>query len=84
MAFTITLNPRGSVGDCYSISGTATSVPGDNTLTITHGMNMIQDQCVHLCGAIGAVPKIVSSAGVATVTFDDTLGAMACFYFVGK
>lgn len=86
MAVTLSNIRRGNTGDMYSYSGTFTSAAGDTTVTITHGMNYIAVEKVDLQG--GAIespqPKITNSAGVATVTFTDTMGCSGNFYFVGK
>lgn len=86
MAFTVTSLVPGSAGDCRSLSGTFTSAQGDSTLTFTHGMGAVRlaDFSLDPGGIAPQIPSVTHAAGVATVTWDDTLGASGRFCVIGK
>lgn len=85
MAFTTTNVTRGNHGNFYTISGSFTSAAGDSVLTVTHGMSHIVEDRITLDASVGwQSPKVTHSAGVATVTWDDTQGNSGTFYFVGR
>lgn len=85
MAFVVSGVRRGSQGDCYVITGSFTSSPGDSTFTFTHGMNYIVDDQLQLHGLVDSTsPKTTHSNGVCTAIWSDTLGASGDFCFVGK
>ncbi len=86
MAFTQSNLTRNVQGNMRTYSGTFTSASGDNTLTVTHGMNFLVNYHVTLGnGLVGPQnPKVTTSAGVSTVVWDNTLGASGQFHFIGR
>lgn len=86
MAITITSPTRNILGNLRTYSGDFTTVAGDSTLTITHGMYNVVDAKVDIQkGGVGAQnPKITHSAGVCTFVVDDTQGYSGTFYFLGS
>jgi hypothetical protein len=86
MAFTVSNVVPGSCGDARTLSGTFTSAAGDATLTYTHGMLQIRlaDFSLDPANIAPQIPSVSHSAGVATVTWDDTQGASGRFIIIGK
>ncbi len=86
MAFTVSNVIPGISGDARVLSGTFTSAVGDATLTYTHGMYQVRmaDFSLDPGGIAPQIPSVTHSAGVATVTWDDTQGYSGRFCIIGK
>lgn len=89
MAFVPTVNNVNVTGNMKTVSGSFTSVAGDNVLTLdnsVHGLNHITFAHADLDEyAIGTqTPKMSISSGTLTLTWQDTLGASGVFYIVGR
>lgn len=88
MAFTVTFSGTNPVGARRQVWGTFTSVTGDNTLTLSHGLAAVDFCDIQLEGALNvSKPKLTHSASASppntTAVWDDTLGLSGRFTVVG-